>query len=115
MLLLHFQLDCKDVESFSKEIEGRIDELSTAGETEVSMKKQKSTACFNLIQLLKGRLRVGALTKPYTSWLKRNILAYRDQLDGLILYSYPESCGANLKGFKDINLEQAKEHRLRLS
>ncbi|KAJ8667726.1 hypothetical protein QAD02_009389 [Eretmocerus hayati] len=104
------ELAHKNVDSFSNNLEERFDHLVTNSKSKMLNKKQKDGSCFQLIQLLKDRFTAGALVKPYTSWLKKNILPHRDELDELVFHPYPEKYLSCLDDYRKKNSEHTERY-----
>ncbi|XP_008204446.1 DNA (cytosine-5)-methyltransferase 3B isoform X1 [Nasonia vitripennis] len=104
------ELNAKCIDKFSNHLERRLDNLATNSKTKVTCKKQKDEACFKTIQLLKKHFTGGALVKPYIAWIKNNILPYKNKLDELHFYPYPESLSDKLNNLKIVNSEKNEKY-----
>ncbi|XP_058794757.1 DNA (cytosine-5)-methyltransferase 3B-like isoform X2 [Phymastichus coffea] len=104
------QLPEKCVDSFSNELEARFTSLCSTVNSKSAFRKQKEDACSRIIQLLRKEFPNGALIKPYTSWLKINVLPYKDKLDNLLLYPYPKSLEEKLNELKTVNSKKNERY-----
>ncbi|KAL7287500.1 hypothetical protein TKK_0018334 [Trichogramma kaykai] len=100
----------KHIDLFSADIVSRFDVLSNNPKVKDSDKKFKDFVCYRTVQLLKSRFSSGPLQKPFSLWIKCNVLSHKNELNQLIFDPYPDDVIEKLNELKELNYRKTQQY-----